>query len=95
MAHTRKKMFYAPKAFNGYGPLEPPIPAAQDRPGRYPCPCCGQITLPVPPEGRRVFDGVRRGPDRPVAPAGPSHDGLVGQRDRFPAMGAGEELAVG
>ena len=50
MAHTRKKMFYAPKAFNGYGPPEPPIPAAQDRPGRYPCPCCGQITLPVPPE---------------------------------------------
>ncbi|CAN4032317.1 hypothetical protein PKCEKB_PKCEKB_10270, partial [Dysosmobacter welbionis] len=49
MAHTRKKMFYAPKAFNGYGPPEPPIPAAQDRPGRYPCPCCGQITLPVPP----------------------------------------------
>ena len=43
MAHTRKKMFYAPKAFNGYGPPEPPIPAAQDRPGRYPCPCCGQI----------------------------------------------------
>ena len=61
MAHTRKKMFYAPKAFNGYGPPEPPIPAAQDRPGRYPCPCCGQITLPVPPEEaapRTVSPGV-------------------------------------
>ena len=50
MAHTRKKMLYSPKAFNGYGPPEPPIPAAQDRPGRYPCPCCGQITFPVPPK---------------------------------------------
>lgn len=42
MAHTRKKMFYAPKAFNGYGPPEPPIPAAQDRPGRYPVPAVGR-----------------------------------------------------
>ena len=57
MAHTRKKMLYSPKAFNGYGPPEPPIPAAQDRPGRYPCPCCGQITFPVPPEEAVAYPG--------------------------------------
>lgn len=47
-----EKFIYLPTAVNGH----PEIPEVQEketvpeRPGIYPCPCCGNLTYPVPVE---------------------------------------------
>ena len=52
MEPSRKKKMILPRVrtFNGCGPPEPPKPKPQERPKVYPCPCCGQVTFPDPPE---------------------------------------------
>lgn len=45
---NREKFLYLPTAVNHAAPEEPsPAPPV---PGKYPCPCCGYLTLPVPKE---------------------------------------------
>ena len=43
----RKKFLYFPKAKSYDGP-GPEIPEPPEPVGKYPCPCCGYITFPVP-----------------------------------------------
>ena len=53
----RKKMILPQvRTFNGYGPPEPPKSTTpEQRPGRWPCPCCGQRTFPDPPEAAIAY----------------------------------------
>ena len=45
---NREKFLYLPTAVNHAAPEEPsPAPPV---PGKHPCPCCGDLTLPVPKE---------------------------------------------
>lgn len=43
----REKLRFFPKAGNG---REEPSPVPPEPEGKYPCPCCGRLTLPVPQE---------------------------------------------
>ena len=45
----REKFLYFPEAKSYDGPA-PEIPAPPEPVGKYPCPCCGYITFPVPKE---------------------------------------------
>ncbi len=46
------KYKYLPTPGDGSCPL-PPVPPPPE--GRYPCPCCGELTLPVPREEAIAF----------------------------------------
>lgn len=44
------KFFYLPQAENNLPGDTPPEPQPPEPEGKYPCPCCGCITYPVPRE---------------------------------------------
>jgi len=46
---VREKYFYLPKAASGQSPVAGPGTVKEQK-GKYPCPCCGYITLPAPQE---------------------------------------------
>lgn len=48
----RKKFQFLPvaKNYDGSEPEPPEIPEPPELVGKYPCPCCGYITFPVPKE---------------------------------------------
>ena len=48
----RKKFQFLPvaKNYDGSEPEPPELPETSEPVGKYPCPCCGYITFPVPKE---------------------------------------------
>ena len=52
--HPRRKSLRLPRV-RGDGPPKPPEPVPPERPGVFPCPCCGSRTYPVPPAEALAF----------------------------------------
>lgn len=48
----KAKYKYLPASVNENGPCSPAPPPIE---GRYPCPCCGELTFPVPKEEAIAF----------------------------------------
>ena len=51
----KEKFFYLPEAENNLPGEMPPEPQPPEPEGKYPCPCCGCITFPVPREEAVAF----------------------------------------